>query len=236
MSIRRCLRSFSLALMALATFAVPSHAQMAPTGSHYGGRPTDTGFSGVSDQGGFAASVPLDLPPSRGGLPIPLQIVSGGRGVGAAGLGWDVPLSYVLVDSSIQRRRPMYQPGAATAPRERITVVLPGRSAEMVQTGTGSWIGRFAPDLSMNVANEQLLTAMEKNPDFAPVVEEMGIKLTRTPTGRAPRESPDGWTWHHEQEPGLLRLVPSVQHWSKEFWRLLHPGNRGGFSIWGGEE
>jgi hypothetical protein len=60
-----------------------SAAQLAPTGTHYAGRPTDTGYGGPNDHGGYATSVQLDLPPSRGGLPVPMQIVSGGRGFGA---------------------------------------------------------------------------------------------------------------------------------------------------------
>ncbi len=72
-------------------------AQLAPTGSHYAGRASDTGHGGsmVSVTGGFGASIPLDLPTARTGLPIPLQIVYGGRSVGAAGLGWDIPLNSV---------------------------------------------------------------------------------------------------------------------------------------------
>src|SRR5262245_33947669 len=35
-------------------------------------------------------SIPLDLPGARGGLPVPVAVVSGAPRVGAAGLGWDV--------------------------------------------------------------------------------------------------------------------------------------------------
>jgi hypothetical protein len=103
----------------------------------------------VTDQGGFSASVPLELPPARGGLPLPLQITSGARGFGAVGLGWDIPLSYLLFDNSLAHRRPAYAPAAPAAPRSRVTVALPGRTAEMIPIGQGSWIGRYAPDLSM---------------------------------------------------------------------------------------
>ena len=81
-------------------------AQLAPTGGHYAGRASDTGYQGVVNaSGGYAASVPLDLPAARGRLAVPLQITYGARGIGAAGLGWDVPLSYVRVDTSFARRR-----------------------------------------------------------------------------------------------------------------------------------
>src|SRR5690242_4711470 len=77
-------------------------AQLAPTGDHYAGRPTDTGYGGgfVNATGGFAASIPFELPPSRGGLPIPLQVTYDVHGVGAAGLGWDLAISYIKKDST----------------------------------------------------------------------------------------------------------------------------------------
>jgi hypothetical protein len=126
----------------------PSAAQLAPTGAHYAGRPSDTGHSGPNDQGGYPASVPLDLPSSRGGLPVPLQIVSGARGFGAAGVGWDIPLSYVLVDNSLAHRRPAMVPGATVSDRERVSISLLGRNVEMLPQGDG-WIGRNATDVSM---------------------------------------------------------------------------------------
>ena len=125
-----------------------AEAQIAPTGAHYAGRPSDTGHVGPTDGGGFAASIPLDLPASRGGLPVPLQVVSGTKGFGAAGVDWDVPLSYVLVDKSFGHRRPAMSPGTAASGRERISISLLGRRVEMIPKGSG-WIGRYAADLSM---------------------------------------------------------------------------------------
>src|SRR5690349_18047117 len=85
-----------------------AYAQLAPTDDHYAGRPSDTGFGGtlVNATGGFATAVPLELPPARGGVQIPLQITYGGGDVGAAGLGWDLPLSYVQFDRTFAHRRP----------------------------------------------------------------------------------------------------------------------------------
>lgn len=125
-----------------------SAAQIAPTGAHYAGRPSDTGHAGPNDSGGYAASIPLDLPASRGGLPLPLQVSSGAKGFGAAGVGWDVPLSYVLVDRSFVHRRPAMTPGATPTPRERITVSLLGQRVEMIRSGN-QWTARHAPDLAM---------------------------------------------------------------------------------------
>lgn len=83
-------------------------AQLAPVvGTHYAARASETGFAGaVNSTGGYGASVPLDLPPVRGDLPLPLQVVYGGHQIGAAGLGWDVPLSYIFRSATIGHRRP----------------------------------------------------------------------------------------------------------------------------------
>lgn len=134
----------------------PSAAQLAPTGDHYGGRPSDTGFDagGPSPTGGYSTSVPLVLPPARGGLPIPLQIVSGERGFGAAGMSWDVPLSYVQRNTSYGHRRPSsaYADGDVR-PREQVVLSLLGQRAIMVRQG-GDWVAqRGASDLKMHDDN-----------------------------------------------------------------------------------
>src|SRR5712692_4834016 len=110
-----------LLFMLVGAIAPPVFAQLAPTGAHYAGRPSDTGHGGtfVNATGTFAAAIPLELPPARGGLPIPLQIRYGARGVGAAGLGWDLPLSYIQRDRTFAHRRPASSPGALPVPRER---------------------------------------------------------------------------------------------------------------------
>jgi hypothetical protein len=133
-----------------------SAAQLAPTGTHYAGRASDTGHGSPTDSGGYAAAIPLDLPASRGRLPIPAQIISGTRGFGAAGLGWDVPLSFVYIDRSYVRRRPAMTPGSTLSPRERISVSLLGRRADMLPRTTPQgieWIGRDAADLSLRDNN-----------------------------------------------------------------------------------
>jgi hypothetical protein len=71
---RRLISSLCLA-MAASFAAAPAEAQLAPTGGHYGGRPSDTGHGGfVNSTGGYAASIPLDLPSARNGLPVPVQV------------------------------------------------------------------------------------------------------------------------------------------------------------------
>ncbi len=104
----------SLSVLLGAALAVPlltsgASAQTAPViGDHYAARPSDTGFAGaVNASGGYGASVPLDLPSAHGGLPVPLQVVHGGNSFGAAGLGWDVPVSFIRRDHTIAHRRPV---------------------------------------------------------------------------------------------------------------------------------
>jgi hypothetical protein len=136
--------SLKIALSLLAiTIATNASGQLAPTGEHYAGRPTDTGYGGtfVSATGTVAESVPLDLPPARGELPIPFQVAYTVHGVGAAGLGWDVPLSYITVDRSFARSRPSSQPNVPPVSRERVRVSLNGKPMELVRKG-GDWIAR----------------------------------------------------------------------------------------------
>jgi hypothetical protein len=83
-------------------------------------------------------------------------------------------------------------------------------------------------------ANEALLQTMEGDPQFAQTMQQAGINLQRTPTGLAPRTPPPGWTWHHAEEPGMMQLVPRVQHTPGSiYWDTLHPGGQGGYAIWG---
>jgi len=140
-------KRWSPVALGIVTFCAASSttAQLAPTGDHYAARASDTGFMGVvNGSGGYSTSVPLDLPPARGGLPIPLSVVYGARGVGAAGLGWDVPLSYVRVDTSFAHRRPaLDKTGTMSLPfaRTQVSVSLAGQVMELVPRGN-AWVGR----------------------------------------------------------------------------------------------
>src|SRR6266571_3181967 len=125
------------------TVAAPAFGQLAPTGDHYAGRASDTGYIGapINKTGTYAATIPLDLPMARGGLPVPLQIVYGSHGVGAAGLGWDIPLSYVQRDRTFAHRRPLSAPGALPVPRERTYLSLLGQTVELQRQGNGNqWV------------------------------------------------------------------------------------------------
>jgi hypothetical protein len=141
--------SLGCVALGLSLAASRASAQLAPTGGHYGGRPSDTGFhGGVSSSGGYQAAVPLELPGARGGLPVPVQVVYIERAVGAAGLGWDVPLSFVRVDTTLARRRPKGNPGAAPQAPEQVAVHLEGRRIDLVRTAT-AWAARHRPDLEV---------------------------------------------------------------------------------------
>ncbi|MBI3771674.1 MAG: VCBS repeat-containing protein [Gammaproteobacteria bacterium] len=83
-------------------------------------------------------------------------------------------------------------------------------------------------------SNENLLRQMEGDSEFASMMQNSGVNLSRTSTGLAPRKPPENFTWHHEQESGVMRLVPKEQHTpGSSFWNVLHPEGKGGWSIWG---
>lgn len=128
--------------------APPSLAQEAPTGYHYAARPTDTGYSGsVTSGGAYAISVPLELPEARDRLPIPLDIVHGRYGLGAAGLNWDVPLSFLRRDRTLAHRRPGFGADVFPAAPERVSISLYGRTIDLVRR-ENEWVARDgAPQL-----------------------------------------------------------------------------------------
>ena len=68
--------------------------------------------------------------------------------------------------------------------------------------------------------NEMLNTEINKNPEWA-----KSQFSDRELMQIADRETPDGYTWHHNQEPGKMQLVPENIH--------AGTGHTGGFSIWG---
>ena len=121
----------------------PVVAQLAPTGGHYAARASDTRFAGaVNASGGYGASEPLDLPTARGGLPV--QIVYGGHRVGAAGLGWDVPLSYIFRDTTIAHRRPTNFADVSPQAREQVVLMLDDQRIDLVRNAAATaWVARL---------------------------------------------------------------------------------------------
>lgn len=120
---------------------VTALAQIAPDiTAHQAARESDTGYAAVSTHAEATEVVPIALPPTRGGLPLPFSVMNMGTRVGAAGLGWDVPLSYALVRVSSSERRPSPKTLKAS---ERVEVNIGGQLMSLVLNGTKTaWVGR----------------------------------------------------------------------------------------------
>jgi RHS repeat-associated protein len=199
--LRAAVAAVSLALLLLPPLA---SAQMAPTGDHYGGKPSDTGTlaGSVNASGGYSQSIPISMPSARGGIPIPFQIVFGSRGVGAAGLGWDIPLSFVRKDSTLADHKPRYEfPKAGGAPttRDRYTVTLDGETLDLVPHPAGTtttWVAQHdATELSVQQVTDHWvmydgngLTYTFSVPANTPSLSGQGIWLLTSIKG------PDGAT------------------------------------------
>ncbi|MPR31925.1 RHS repeat-associated core domain-containing protein [Salmonirosea aquatica] len=84
-------------------------------------------------------------------------------------------------------------------------------------------------------ANTALSEAMATDATFANNMKSLGISIPRTNGGTITGGKIPNWVWHHNTEPGVMQLVPQIQHTNGSiFWNTLHPGGRGGMSIWGG--
>jgi hypothetical protein len=85
-------------------------------------------------------------------------------------------------------------------------------------------------------ANEALLAEMKASPEFAAAIEDLGIKVPTSGVGTALQRSPSGWTWHHvADQPGVMQLVPTLQHQGGPWQPLFHRGGVGGFKLWGAD-
>ena len=81
-------------------------------------------------------------------------------------------------------------------------------------------------------ANKALNSAMKNNSIFS----KMGIEIPRSNAGSIIGKSPKDWVWHHNTKDGIMQLVPKYQHPNVPggiFWETMHPGGKGGYSIWG---
>jgi hypothetical protein len=179
-------------------------AQFAPlTDDHYGGRLTDTGFGGVvTPNGGYRASIPFDLPSTRDGTPIPFELVSTGPQAGAAGAGWDIPLSFIRVDDSYVHRKTLTSEGSgALQPNEQVVLSLGGRTTQLVPTQSG-WVPR---------SNAPMLSAQHSSPtaDWT-VLDGLGHTYTfRQPSGH---ENLGLWLLYRVDGPGgqIMQLTYGV--------------------------
>ena len=68
--------------------------------------------------------------------------------------------------------------------------------------------------------NKQLSEAVEKDPELKAKFDKDQLEQIKN------RDTPDGYVWHHDAEPGKMQLVDSETH-----QKTPHTGGR---SIWGG--
>jgi len=97
-------------------------------------------------------------------------------------------------------------------------------------------------DVHFNRANASLDEAMRADPHYAAWLEEQSEGIGDLVAKKGGRENPnaDDFIWHHAHPDtvdgryGVMQLVPTYQHSpGSDFWSTLHPGNKGGFAIWG---
>jgi hypothetical protein len=69
------------------------------------------------------------------------------------------------------------------------------------------------------MANEKLKGAIENDPELRDQFTEEQPEQIRN------GETPDGYTWHHHQEPGKMQLVKSDIH--------ANARHTGGYALWG---
>ena len=92
-----------------------------------------------------------------------------------------------------------------------------------------------SPYIHFKNANTALADAMASDAKFANSMRQLGINVPRTNAGTISGGKIPNWVWHHSSEPGVMQLVPQIQHTNGSiFWFTLHPDYRGGMSIWGG--
>ena len=73
------------------------------------------------------------------------------------------------------------------------------------------------------ICNTQLAEAIEKDPEVAGKFNAEQLEQIKN------RETPDGFTWHHNEEPGKMQLVERAKH-DKTMGGTAHTG---GNSLWG---
>lgn len=91
------------------------------------------------------------------------------------------------------------------------------------------------PYSHFKAANTALNTAITSDAIFANSMKQLGFLVPKTPSGIITGGKIPNFVWHHGGQPGVMQLVPQRHHTSGSvFWNTLHPGGRGGMSIWGG--
>jgi len=111
---------------------------------------------------------------------------------------------------------------------ERRTILINGVEAEGVFPVFDSKYDAQLPEEMLNskdsqqnkYCNEQLNLEIENNPEFAGQFTPEQLKQIND------NETPDGYTWHHNEESGKMQLVRTDDHEANR-----HTGGR---AIWGG--
>jgi hypothetical protein len=77
-------------------------------------------------------------------------------------------------------------------------------------------------EVHFKLANDTLYQAIQEDPSLAHQLELSQTDVQALANG----QTPEGYTWHHNEEPGLLQLVDEDIH--------EQTGHTGGRSLWGG--
>jgi RHS repeat-associated protein len=120
----------------------PAERAFTPLGGGSLGNPTTVGA-----RGNLIASLPLLLPDPHGGLPLPFAVAyTGSNLVGAAGVGWDIPIAGVTRQRNLSRRKPLhrFQGQADPAPAERVFVDIGSGPMLMSPTNTAGVYQSFS--------------------------------------------------------------------------------------------
>jgi hypothetical protein len=113
---------------------------------------------------------------------------------------------------------------------ERKTVMVNGVEVEGVFPKFDSRFDAYLPESLLQSSdatqekecNKQLKDAVENDPEFASQFTDVQLEQIKN------EETPDGYTWHHNEETGKMELVNSDDH------RRANTAHTGGKSIWGG--
>ena len=119
-------------------------------------------------------------------------------------------------------------------PYERTTVELPGgeivegvfpefpaeAEVQLDPNENGDYTGSRVEHEAQ--ANEKLRDQLENNPDLKDKFTEEQLEQIKN------GETPDGYTWHHHQDPGKMQLVRSDIHAATR--------HTGGYALWGKEQ
>jgi RHS repeat-associated protein len=99
----------------------------------------------VGATGNLTISLPLTLPSPRGALPLPFGVVyNGSNSIGAAGIGWDIPILGVTRQHNLSRRKPLHRFTSEADPATADRIFLDVGNGPMLMAPTNT-PGVFQP-------------------------------------------------------------------------------------------